>query len=109
MTGRGGQGRSAALLPAAARRYQPIVVEPPSADPSRRRLIRVALGAAVATAAAPAATAQKVSQAEARYQDQPKSGLSCSACALFRPPAACAIVAGVISPHGWCRFFDLPD
>jgi hypothetical protein len=50
-----------------------------------------------------------MSPAEAQYQDRPKNGLSCAACALFRPPAACAVVAGVVSPHGWCRFFDLPD
>jgi hypothetical protein len=81
-------------------------IEPPGPGPSRRRLLWVGVGAAFAAAAAPA---QKVSQAAARYQDQPKNGLSCSACALFRPPAACAVVAGVISPRGWCRFFDLPD
>jgi hypothetical protein len=52
---------------------------------------------------------QKMSQAEAHYQDRPKNGLSCAACALFRPPATCAVVSGAISPNGWCRFFDLPD
>jgi hypothetical protein len=72
---------------------------------SRRRLIR----AVVAAAAVPAAALQKVSQAEALYQDHPRNRLSCAACALFRPPAACAVVAGTISPRGWCRFFDLPD
>jgi hypothetical protein len=51
----------------------------------------------------------QVSQAEALYQDRPKNGLDCAACALFRPPAGCAVVAGVIRPYGWCRFFDLPD
>ena len=50
-----------------------------------------------------------MSQAAAQYQGLPKAGLSCAACALFRPPAACAVVAGAISPTGWCRFFDLPD
>ncbi|MGA8380443.1 MAG: high-potential iron-sulfur protein [Stellaceae bacterium] len=58
---------------------------------------------------APAVAAQKVSQAAAQYQSRPNAGLSCAACALFRPPAACAVVAGAISPKGWCRFFDLPD
>ena len=51
----------------------------------------------------------KESQAEALYQDRPKNGFSCAACALFRPPAACAVVKGAVSPNGWCRFFDLPD
>jgi len=50
-----------------------------------------------------------MSQAAAQYQGRPNAGLSCAACALFRPPAACAVVAGAISPNGWCRFFDLPD
>jgi hypothetical protein len=109
MNDRGGRHCSPSLPAAAAKRHHPTAVEPSVARPSRRRLIRAALGAAFATAATPAATTQKVSQAEALYQDQPKNGLSCSACALFRPPAACAVVAGVISQHGWCRFFDLPD
>jgi hypothetical protein len=58
---------------------------------------------------ASAAAQQKASQAEARYQDRPKDGFSCAACALFRPPGSCTVVAGAISPRGWCRFFDLPD
>jgi len=52
---------------------------------------------------------QKISQAEAEYQDRPQSGLACAACTLFRPPRACQFVAGDISPNGWCKFFDLPD
>jgi hypothetical protein len=52
---------------------------------------------------------QQVSPSEAQYQDRPRDGLSCAACALFRPPAACAVVSGTVSPNGWCRFFDLPD
>jgi hypothetical protein len=77
---------------------------------SRRSLLSAALsGAAVAAAIPPIAARQKMSQAAAQYQGLPKAGLSCAACALFRPPAACAVVAGAISPTGWCRFFDLPD
>jgi hypothetical protein len=52
---------------------------------------------------------QKMSQAEAEYQNRPKSGLACAACTLFRPPRSCQVVAGDISPNGWCKFFDLPD
>jgi hypothetical protein len=63
----------------------------------------------VAAFGGPAAVLQQVSQAAAQYQDQPRGGFSCAACALFRPPGSCAVVAGAISPHGWCRFFDLPD
>ncbi len=86
---------------------------------SRRSLIRAGLsGAAVALASAraaaepqvlPAEVRPRVSPAEAQYQGRPKGGLSCAACALFRPPGGCVVVRGEISPHGWCRFFDLPD
>jgi hypothetical protein len=73
-------------------------------------LLRAAVSAAaVAAAIAPAASQRKMSPAEAQYQNRPMNGFSCAACALFRPPAACVIVAGTISPSGWCRFFDLPD
>jgi hypothetical protein len=66
--------------------------------------------AAAALAAARSAEAQtKASQREAEYQPEPKSGLSCEVCAQFRPPRDCQIVAGDISPKGWCKFFDLPD
>jgi len=69
-------------------------------------LLRASVSAAAFGAAiAPAAPQQKMSAAEAQYQNR----LSCAACALFRPPAACVVVAGAISPNGWCRFFDLPD
>jgi hypothetical protein len=45
----------------------------------------------------------------AKYQDTPKNGLSCAVCSFFLPPRACKVVAGDISPKGWCKFFDLPD
>jgi hypothetical protein len=66
-------------------------------------------GAAIAAMGAAAAAQQKVSPATALYQDRPKGGFSCAACALFRPPSSCVVVAGEISPNGWCKFFDLPD
>ncbi len=77
---------------------------------SRRSLIRAALsGAVTALASAPAAARPQMSPAEAQYRDRPNGGFSCAACALFRPPSSCVVVRGTISPHGWCRFFDLPD
>jgi hypothetical protein len=76
----------------------------------RRRLLQtLVFGPVASLGASPGLAQQKVAQAEALYQDQPKNGLSCAACALFRPPSACAVVAGAVSPNGWCRFFDLPD
>jgi hypothetical protein len=74
----------------------------------RRTLVHAALCGGILGLRS-AAAQQKMSHADAEYQDRPKNGLSCAACTLFRPPAACAVVAGPISPHGWCRFFDLPD
>ena len=67
------------------------------------------LGMAAATGVIPAAAQQKMTKAEADYQDDPKDGLACAACTLFRPPRACQIVEGDISPGGLCKFFDLPD
>jgi hypothetical protein len=75
----------------------------------RSLLLALASGPVAGLGAPPAAAQQKMSRAEAFYQDRPRNGLSCAACALFRPPAACAVVAGAISPNGWCRFFNLPD
>ena len=77
---------------------------------SRRNVLQAACLAAAIAAVAPRALAQqKMSQAEAEYQDRPKNGLACAACTLFRPPRSCRVVQGDISPSGWCKFFDLPD
>lgn len=47
----------------------------------------------------------KVSKEQAAYQDQPKGNQMCSNCAHFVPPAACAVVAGEISPKGWSKYW----
>ena len=79
---------------------------------SRRSLIVAALlgigGPALADGADTPAPPQ-MSQQQAAYQPTPKNGLRCAVCTFFRPPAGCAVVTGVISPQGWCKFFDLPD
>jgi uncharacterized membrane protein len=78
---------------------------------TRREVLAAALGLGAARACRPArAQEPKVAtQAEALYQDTSKGILSCAACAFFLPPRACKVVAGDISPKGWCKFFDLPD
>ena len=78
---------------------------------NRRQLLAAAAFTAAAwPAAAPPASGQtKASQPEAEYQPEPKGGFACEMCAQFRPPHDCQIVAGDISPKGWCKFFDLPD
>jgi len=76
----------------------------------RRSLLWVVVsGVSVVLHIPPTLAQQKMSQAEAQYQDRPRSGLACAACSLFRPPRSCQVVAGEISPNGWCKFFDLPD
>lgn len=66
-------------------------------------------GAALGGAARRAAAQVQVSRADAKYQDTPHGGLSCQACSFFRRPMACQVVAGKVSPHGWCKLFDMPD
>lgn len=71
---------------------------------------RQCFAAAAALAAARPAKAQtKASQQEAEYQSGPKGSFSCEMCSLFRPPHGCEVVSGEISPHGWCKFFAIPD
>jgi hypothetical protein len=41
----------------------------------------------------------------AQYQYHPKGPQRCGVCVHFRPPGNCEIVAGQISPEGWCRYF----
>ena len=45
----------------------------------------------------------KQSQAEAHYQLMPNGRQRCGVCANYLPPSECRIVAGPISPNGWCR------
>ena len=83
------------------------------AKPASRR--SVVVGAA-AMAALPLvlptqASAGVVTQANAKYQNQPKNGAHCAQCNYYLPgpkpdaPGACKQVAGVISPNGWCQFY----
>jgi hypothetical protein len=75
----------------------------------RRFVVKAVLYSGTLGATLPVPAQVKVSPIEAQYQDQPKGGLSCALCSLFRPPRSCEIVEGDISPNGWCRFFDLSD
>ncbi len=51
------------------------------------------------------AATKKMTQGAASYQATPKGTARCDACALFQKPAACQVVAGAISPNGWCILF----
>jgi hypothetical protein len=48
---------------------------------------------------------QKVAKSTVQYQDAPKGGHQCSGCSNFVPPDGCKVVAGKISPHGWCTIW----
>jgi hypothetical protein len=74
-----------------------------------RRMALTSTALAVAVAADMVITRadaqQKISQAAAKYQDQPKGQQNCAVCANFQPPNACKFVQGKISPNGWCQLF----
>lgn len=73
---------------------------------SRRvMLAELALGAAAATTATRALAQQKVSQADAKYQGQPKGQQHCENCINFQPPNACKLVEGEVSTNGWCQLY----
>ena len=45
-------------------------------------------------------------KALALYQDTPNRGERCAGCTHFEKPNGSEIVAGAISPNGWCRFHE---
>lgn len=77
---------------------------------SRRQLLRSATLVAgtaallVAGATGPA-VAGSMTQKAAGYQTTPKGDQRCDGCALFVAPGSCKLVAGDISPSGWCRLY----
>ena len=81
--------------------------EPPANG--RRTLMRAGLlallGLGLPAAARRARAQQKIAKDLVLYQESPKNGQSCAICAHFQPASSCAIVAGTISPNGWCGVF----
>lgn len=69
------------------------------------------MGTTVPLLGSASAEAGKVSKAAMAYRNSPHDGHSCSGCIYFRPGASasasgtCAVVAGSISPHGYCIAF----
>src|SRR4029077_21256978 len=86
----------------------------PTSGSSRRAFIKT-LGAAAAASCgcASAAKAQdykpqeqkRLTQAAARYQDQPKGNESCGNGPYFVFPKNCVLGEGEISPAGWCPIY----
>jgi hypothetical protein len=58
------------------------------------------LSAGVAAAATP-----KLRQSDIGYQASPKGNARCELCVNWQAPNACKVVAGDISPSGWCGLF----
>jgi hypothetical protein len=52
-----------------------------------------------------AEAAGKVSKQTAQYQPAPKGGQACAGCNSYIAPSQCKLVAGEISPSGWCRLW----
>jgi hypothetical protein len=83
----------------------------PKNDIVARRHLMAAVGAGLlmlkATARAQQSAA-KLAKSDAAYQDSPKNDQQCSGCTKFQPPKACSVVAGDISPKGWCKLYEAP-
>ncbi len=47
----------------------------------------------------------KMAQNAVGYQDSPQGAEDCGNCVQFEPPASCKVVAGSISPGGWCKIY----
>ena len=80
-------------------------------NPISRRALLVSAAAASTLMLAPAAQAGSMPQAAVKYQAAPKDGHQCNGCKFFLPGAtadsagACKLVAGQISPKGWCSLW----
>ena len=83
-------------------------------DETTRRLLigrlALAVGAAgfMATNLGPGtavAAPAKLAQREIGYQATPKGAARCETCVNWQAPNGCKLVAGPISPSGWCGLF----
>jgi hypothetical protein len=79
--------------------------------------IAAALGAAMTLPATKAEAGRNgqsgtIPKQEAEYRDTPRHREMCDECRFWimgptaQSDGTCQIVAGPISPHGWCRFFE---
>ena len=67
-----------------------------------KKIVEVPLAAAAVVASLSEAQAAD-NKKQFHYQDKPGPGSKkCAGCRFFRKPNACSIVAGKISPNGWC-------
>jgi len=87
----------------------PNVVPAASDGATTRRGLIACLAFAGAVAAGmsgrASAAAAKLSPKEIGYQASPKGPARCELCVNWQSPNACKLVAGPISPSGWCGLF----
>lgn len=79
---------------------------------SRRKAIWAFVGAASATLLLRSSSSRaddKMTKAQAQYQDAPSGIYSCATCSLFERPKSCKVVDGDVSEDGWCKAFALAD
>ena len=79
---------------------------------SRRNVMRSLAGgvsAGLLPRISPAGAAEKMTRAQAQYQDTPNGIYSCGLCTLFERPNACKVVEGEVSKDGWCKAFAMAD
>lgn len=73
-----------------------------------KALIALPAAAFAALSAPRIADAAKGSKAQFKYQDTPKNGQKCADCRFYirgktrNARGGCTLVAGSISPNGWC-------
>ena len=73
---------------------------------SRRAVLRVgALSVLAFGGPAPAGAQPKIDPKLVQYQPKPKADQQCDRCLHFIAPDGCKVVAGKISPKGWCARF----
>jgi High potential iron-sulfur protein len=79
---------------------------------SRRKVLRAAVGgvsSVLVLRRPPAQAADKMTKAQAEYQDTPNGIYSCATCTLFEAPNGCKVVEGEVSKEGWCKAFAMAD
>ena len=75
---------------------------------SRRSILKFAgllAGASLASGlpvARDAPAQQKASKQAMKYQDKPNGDQKCANCLQFEAPKSCKVVAGDVSPNGYC-------
>jgi hypothetical protein len=87
------------------------MVEKPSGS-SRRKVLRVLAGGLSAgplLQITPAGASEKMTRAQAEYQDTPNGIYSCGMCSLFERPNGCKVVEGEVSKDGWCKAYAMAD